>query len=76
MEETFATLGSSPYWCWGYEEGINEHGVAIGNEEIRTKVFTELLAAQARGEEPAPGPMGMDLIRPGSGAEQDHQGSA
>ncbi|HOY99906.1 MAG TPA: hypothetical protein PLL55_10965, partial [Candidatus Aminicenantes bacterium] len=20
--ETFATLGSGPYWCWGYEEGI------------------------------------------------------
>ena len=65
VEETFATLGSSPYWCWGYEEGINEHGVAIGNEGIRNKVFAELLAAQARGEEPAPGPTGMDLIRLG-----------
>ena len=19
---TYATLGSSPYWCWGYEEGV------------------------------------------------------
>jgi len=65
VEETFATLGSSPYWCWGYEEGINEHSVAIGNEGIRNKVFAELLAAQARGEEPAPGPTGMDLIRLG-----------
>jgi secernin len=23
-EVTYAHLGSSPYWCWGYEEGINE----------------------------------------------------
>jgi len=65
VEETYATLGSSPYWCWGYEEGINEHGVAIGNEGIRTKVFAALLAAQAGGEQPPPGPTGMDLIRLG-----------
>lgn len=32
VEETYATMGSSPYWCWGYEEGINEYSVVIGNE--------------------------------------------
>ncbi|MHC4945828.1 MAG: serine hydrolase, partial [Planctomycetota bacterium] len=63
--ETFATLGSSPYWCWGYEEGINEFGVAIGNEGIRTKVFTEDLETHRRNLGPEFGPTGMDLIRLG-----------
>lgn len=61
--ETFATLGSSPYWCWGYEEGINEFGVAIGNEGIFTRARAEDVAASSRGEGPELGPTGMDLIR-------------
>ncbi len=24
VRETYATIGSSPYWCWGYEEGISQ----------------------------------------------------
>lgn len=60
VEETYATLGSSPYWCWGYEEGINEFGVAIGNEGIRTTVLLEELAARTKS-----GPTGMDLLRLG-----------
>jgi secernin len=62
---TYATIGSSPYWCWGYEEGVNEHGVAIGNEGIRTRVLAHDLEAAARGVGPAPGPTGMDLLRLG-----------
>ncbi len=65
VEKTYATLGSSPYWCWGYEEGINEHGVAIGNEGIWTKVLTESLSAHAAGRGPDLGPTGMDLLRLG-----------
>ena len=60
---TYATLGSSPYWCWGYEHGINEHGVAIGNEGIRTKVLAADLAAFAQNKPPPIGPTGMDLLR-------------
>ena len=65
VSETYATLGSHPYWCWGYEEGINEHGVAIGNEGVWTKALIEQLIAYQGGEKPAYGPTGMDLIRLG-----------
>jgi secernin len=62
---TYATIGSSPYWCWGYEEGINEYGVAIGNEAIFTKTFTSAAAACKAGQAPARGLLGMDLLRLG-----------
>ena len=65
VRETFATIGSSPYWCGGYEEGINEFGVAIGNEGISTKVLVRDLAAAAKGAAPDAGPTGMDLLRLG-----------
>jgi secernin len=58
---TFATLGSSPYWCWGYEEGINEYSVVIGNEAIFTKTFRQ--ATQAHRNTADLGLLGMDLIR-------------
>jgi len=60
---TFATLGSSPYWCWGYEEGINEHRVAIGNEAIYTRTFSAGAEAYRAGRSPALGLLGMDLVR-------------
>ena len=65
VAETFATLGSSPYWCWGYEEGINEFGVAIGNEGLFTRGRSEDVAASLRGDGPELGPTGMDLMRLG-----------
>jgi secernin len=53
------TLGCRPYWCWGYETGINEAGVVGGN----VAVFTRSL-----GHNVDQGPLGltgMDLLRLG-----------
>lgn len=63
IETTHAHLGSSPYWCWGYEEGINEYGVAIGNEAIYTKTFRESTRQSNQGQQADFGLLGMDLIR-------------
>src|SRR3954454_10331081 len=62
-QSTYATLGSSPYWCWGYEEGINEHSVVIGNEAIPTKSFREMAEKYSRGGSTVLGLLGMDLVR-------------
>jgi dipeptidase len=50
--ETARLIGSRPYWCWGFEHGLNEHGVAIGNHTVFT-----------RDPLGAPGLIGMDLVR-------------
>lgn len=52
--ETFAMIGSRPYWLWGFEHGVNEHRVAIGNEAIWTKAPRQEV-----------GLLGMDLVRLG-----------
>jgi secernin len=52
--ETLAVLGSRPWWLWGFEQGLNEAGVVIGNQGIYT-----------RDEVPDVGLLGMDLVRLG-----------
>ena len=63
VPQTAATLGSGPYWCWGYEEGINEHSVVIGNEAIFTKSFRAAKLRDQAGDAPHLGLLGMDLVR-------------
>lgn len=54
--ETIGALVSRPWWMWGVEHGVNEAGVAIGNETIYTTL-------DPRGAEQAL--LGMDLVRLG-----------
>lgn len=61
VKETYLTIGSSPFWCWGYEQGINEHGVVIGNEAI----FTKDLKGNESDFAKEKGIIGMELVRLG-----------
>jgi len=49
-----ALMASRPEWLWGLEHGVNEYGVAVGNEKVWT-------VDDAKGAPPAL--LGMDLVR-------------
>jgi secernin len=51
-----ALLGSRPAWMWGFEHGVNEHRVAIGNERVYTTADPKAVP---------PALTGMDLVRLG-----------
>lgn len=60
-----ALIGARPSWLWGFEHGLNEHRVAIGNEKIFARRDASL--------EPE-GLIGMDLVR--LGLERAHSADA
>ena len=55
VAETYRVMGHSPWWVWGFEHGVNEHGVAIGNQSVFSNEPIE----------ERPGLIGMDLVRLG-----------
>jgi secernin len=55
-EGAFALVGSRPTWLWGFEHGVNEHRVAIGNEAVYS---TATVSTDPEGL------IGMDLVRLG-----------
>jgi dipeptidase len=55
VAETYRVMGHSPWWVWGFEHGVNEHAVAIGNHSVFSNEALE----------EKPGLIGMDLVRLG-----------
>ncbi len=53
VRRTARTMGHSPWWVWGFEHGVNEHGLAIGNQAVFSREDVE----------EKPGLIGMDLVR-------------
>lgn len=53
VKHTYACIGSRPYHFFGFEHGVNEHGVVIGNEAVSGREYPERRW----------GLIGMDILR-------------
>lgn len=53
VKHTYACIGSKPHFFWGFEHGINEFGLMIGNEQVSGREIPERRW----------GLIGMDLLR-------------
>ena len=56
VAETYEVIFGKSFWTWGAEIGLNEYGVAIGNEAVFTTLHKE---------EPSDGLIVIDLLRIG-----------
>lgn len=56
MDETLQVVLSKPAWMWGAEMGVNECGVAIGNEAVWNRLSDSDFDSVKR-------LLGMDLLR-------------
>lgn len=56
VSHTYGVLGSKPYWMYGFEMGVNDQGVMIGNEAENSR---------DKDVETVEGILGMDLLRLG-----------
>lgn len=56
VKHTYGVLGSKPYWMYGFEMGVNDQGVIIGNEAENSR---------DKDVETVEGILGMDLLRLG-----------
>ena len=65
VERTYSVIASKQFWVWGCEQGINEFGVAIGNESIFSHEWAADVAKAKKGEEVERGIVGMNLVRLG-----------
>lgn len=52
-----ATIGCRPYWCWGYETGLNEASVIGGNAAVFTRADRRSAGKEVLGL------TGMELLR-------------